>query len=310
MRRLVVKWGHKFSKASITPVTGIVWHVQVGEELFILKRRTDRTTVWAEYDLMSWLREQGQPVSVLLFTEQDAPWAEYEGGIYVLYPYVDGTSGDNLSICDENYAYEIGVNLARLHQCLQSYPHTSEFPTFDIFSEVSCWAWPAVKGYLGGRFQTRLHDLETQISRNFVMPYEVLPRQLIHRDMHPGNMVFREGKLAAFLDFDRVRTGVRIFDLCYCSTAVLSTIFTDQTTRQLWPKFVQDLIKSYVMVEPLTQAEGLAFLYMCYLIQFLFIWYQLDFGNNQLADLNGAMLLWIHDQHSVLEPLIQRSISL
>ena len=230
------------------------------------------------------------------------------GGIYVLYPYVDGISGDSLPVFNNNYALEIGTQMAGLHQCLQSYSSSDVFSTFDIFSEVASWAWPSVKAYLGRRFQNRLRDLETQISQNFVTPYEILPRQLIHRDLHPGNMVFRQGKLAAFLDFDRVRTGVRIFDLCYCSTAVLSTIFTEPSKRDLWPNFVQALLRSYVTVEPLSQGESLAFLYVCYLIQLLFIWYQLDSGNNQLADLNIAMLLWIHDQHSVLEPLIEKSI--
>ena len=310
MKRLLVSWGKKFSKADVTPVTGIVWRVQVDDEVYILKRRADRTSVWAEYDLMSWLKEQGQPVSVLLYTEQGAPWAEYDGGIYVLYPYVDGTSGDSLPVFNDNYALEIGTHTAELHQCLQSYASSDVFAVFDIFSEVACWAWPAVKAYLGRRFQNRLLDLEQQISQNFVTPYEILPRQLIHRDLHPGNMVFCQGKLAALLDFDRVRAGIRIFDLCYCSTAVLSTMFTEPSKRELWPKFVLALLRSYVMVEPLSQAEGLAFLYVCYLIQLLFIWYQLDFGNNQLADLNIAMLLWIHDQHSVLEPLIEKSIRL
>ena len=53
-------------------MTGIVWRVQLGDDVYILKRRTDRASVWAEYDLMSWLKEQGQPVSVLLYTEQEA----------------------------------------------------------------------------------------------------------------------------------------------------------------------------------------------------------------------------------------------
>ena len=136
---------------------------------------------------------------------------------------------------------------------------------------------------------------------------EALPRQLIHRDFHPGNLIFVQGQLGGILDFDRVRIGIRLFDLCYLSTAVLSSGFSDPRKREDWVDFVQALLEAYGTVQPLEKTEGHAFLYIIYLIQLLFTAYHLDNGNSTLADLNLAMLFWIYDQHDYLRPRLEKS---
>ena len=308
MKHLLEQWGQELRDAEVTPLRTGVWQISVAGEVFILKRRSNRSRVWAEYDLINWLIVHEQPVSPLLYTTKEVPWAEYDGSFYILYPYLQGTPGDELNHYDQSFAWTVGAALACLHQNLASYGATEEFPGFDVFQEVASFAWPTVQGYLGPSFRHRLQDLEQGISRNLINPYEALPRQLIHRDFHPGNLIFSDGSLVGILDFDRVRVGIRLYDLCYLATAVLSQDFEDLKGRDSWFIFVQSLIEGYGSVQPLTQTEGVSFLYVVYLTQFLFIAYQLDAGNTALADLNIAMLLWINDQHEFLEPLIIKTI--
>lgn len=59
------------------------------------------------------------------------------GGIYVLYPYVAGTGGDELEMLEGEFAFKIGAALARLHLDLADYPAAENFPSFDLFQEVS-----------------------------------------------------------------------------------------------------------------------------------------------------------------------------
>lgn len=309
MRNLLEHWGPEFGEAEVAPLVDGVWRCQLGSETFILKHRTNRTRVWEEYDLLKWLVDNGQPASLLLCTEEGVPWAEFEGAIYVLYPYLEGTPGNQLAPFSESQAEEMGSALARLHGALAAYGASEAFPSFDLFHEVAGYAWPTVQGYSTMKFHHRLHDLEQAISRQLVNPYEALPRQLIHRDFHPGNLIFGHGQLAGILDFDRVRMGIRLFDLCYLSTAVLSDGFSDPKGRKDWSGFVQALINGYKSVQPLQKTEAYAFLYIIYLIQFLFVAYHLDAGNTDLADLNIAMLLWINDQHDYLESLIEKAVA-
>lgn len=306
MKELLTKWGPQFEQAEVSPLGDAVWRVQLGRENYVLKHRATRTRVWEEYNLLNWLTKNGQPISPLLHTEGDVPWAEYQGGIYVLYRFVDGTPGSELDLYDEDLATEVGSALARLHRELASYEGSEAFPSFDLFQEVAGFAWPEVQAYAAVKFRQRLHDLRQTLEEQ-LNTYEVLPRQLIHRDFHPGNIVFGQGKLVGILDFDRVRIGVRLFDLCYLATAVLSSGFSDPKRRAEWPGFVQALVKGYQSVQPLTRTESCAFLHIIYLIQLLFIGHFLDNGSNGLADLNLAMLLWINDQHDFLQTLVEKS---
>lgn len=307
MKSLLQQWGTKFKEAEITPIKSRIWQIEAGSRVYILKRRGNRSSVWGEYDLMGWLISQGLPVSQLLCTIFETPWAEYEGGIFVLYPYLPGISGNQVERLEEGYAQEIGSGLARLHSSLAAYRSGSDFGQFDLFQDVSGYAWPAVRSYLGARFRPQLKNIEQEFGRNFVIPYEALPRQLIHCNFHPGNLVFDGNKLSGILDFDRARIAVRLFDLCFCSSAQLAADFSDLKRREAWPKFVQDLLRGYGALYPLSKTEAFLFLYIVYLIQFLFIAYRLDAGNTEGADHNIAMLLWINDQHEFLAPIIEKA---
>src|SRR5690625_1004056 len=121
MNKLLEKWDLKSSEAEFSAVTDGVWRVKLGEETYMLKRRATRTRVWEEYDLLSWLTASGQPISPLLYTREEIPWAEYQGGFYVLYSYVEGTPGNELVRFDASVAREAGAVLASLHKELASY---------------------------------------------------------------------------------------------------------------------------------------------------------------------------------------------
>ncbi len=309
MKELLEKWGCEFGQAEISPLEDGVWRVQLGAETYILKHRATRSRVWEEYDLLNWLTENGHPISPLLFTGEGAPWAEYQLGIYVLYRYVEGTPGDRVDTYTAAFAREAGSTLARLHLGLAEYEAAESFPVFEVFQEAASFAWPAVQAHAAAKFGHGLHDLEEVIGGELVNPYEALPRQLIHRDFHPGNLILRDGRVVGILDFDRVRLGVRLFDLCYLATAVLSGGFEDPNKRRKWLVFLKELIAGYGSVSPLTRTEGFAFLPMVYLIQLLFIAHFLDLGKTVLADKNLAMLLWIYDQQDFLRPVIEKAVA-
>jgi Ser/Thr protein kinase RdoA (MazF antagonist) len=307
VKNVLGQWGQEFVEAKLAPLVDGVWRCELDRDIYILKRRTNRTRVWEEYDLLQWLKDSGQPISLLLRTQEGVPWAEAPGGFYILYPYLQGTPGNELGVFSGEHAGEMGRGLARLHQALAAYQASDVFPGFDLFHDVASYAWKTVRGYSGMKFHHRLHHLQADISEQLVNPYEALPRQLIHRDFHPGNLIFVQGQLGGILDFDRVRIGIRLFDLCYLSTAVLSSGFSDPRKREDWVDFVQALLEAYGTVQPLEKTEGHAFLYIIYLIQLLFTAYHLDNGNSTLADLNLAMLFWIYDQHDYLRPRLEKS---
>lgn len=309
MKELLKQWGSQFDEAQISFLFGNVWRVDLAGKIYVLKRRTNRTHVWEEYDLINWLSNQNQPISRLLYTTEDMPWAEHQGSVFVLYPYVEGISGDSMDLLAKKIAREIGSKLARLQQDLALYDKANVFPNFDLFKEVASHAWPTVQSYLVKDFRHRIKDLEEAISGQLLNPYESLPRQLIHRDFQPANLIFLDNQLQGILGFDRVRLGVRLYDLCYLSVHVLNTVFADLQQRKTWLDFVRYLLAGYHAIEPLTKAEAYSFLYIIYLIQIRFIADHLDAGNSALADVNVGMLLWLREQHAYFEPLIVKQVT-
>lgn len=308
MNKLLKQWGSKFKDAQVTSIRGGIWQVDLGEEKFILKRRRNRTKVFDEYELMTWLFENGLPISQLLYSTEGVPWGEQEGTIYVLYPFLEGDSGTELKDLNIALASDIGTSLAKLHKALANYKTTEKFSVFDIFNEVASFAWATVHGYLKEPYRCKLQELEQTIGGEFVNIYETLERQLVHRDFHLGNIVVEKNKLVGILDFDRVKVGIRVFDLSYFTVAVLSHTFSESLKRDDWFTFTQSFLTGYLEEQSLTKAEGYSYFYIMYLILILFAAYNLDAGNSELADLNISMLFWLHDQHDYLQPLIEKII--
>lgn len=307
MHTILSKWNPEFAHAQLQSVTPRVWRIQYGERTFVLKRRSDHTSVWAEYNLLSWLRSKGMPVLAPILSIDGVPWVHHGGDIYVLYPFIEGKAGQEVCPTDLTKAYNLGKFLAELHACLAQYPQTSDFPVRNVYGEVTTWAWPTVRRCLSGDLRARLDDIGASISK-FSTLYEILPQQLIHRDAHPGNVVFVGDEVVGMVDFDLVRMGVRLFDLCYCATAVLSNCFTKGPVRESWDSFVQELLRGYVQVQPLSRSEGYAFMYMTYLVQVLFAAYFFDAGQDDLATQNVAILAWLYDRQNSIEPLIDKVI--
>lgn len=57
---------------------------------------------------------------------------------------------------------------------------------------------------------------------NFSTIYNISPKHLIHIDIHPGNMNFRDKNLSGMFDFEMVVNGVRIFDPCCFKDCIIS----------------------------------------------------------------------------------------
>lgn len=89
----------------------------------------------------------------------------------------------------------------------------------DLLSTVRDWALPKTKAAMNLSESFCAEYLNT-----FSALYPKLPRQIIHRDPNPGNIICAEGRWG-FIDFELSERNVRIYDPCYAATAVLSETF-------------------------------------------------------------------------------------
>ena len=79
----------------------------------------------------------------------------------------------------------------------------------------------------------------------FESVYKTLPRQIIHRDMHPGKLLFDKGVFTGYLDFDLSQSNARIFDIVYLGCGLLVDNYKDETRLGQWCDIFAGIIQGY-----------------------------------------------------------------
>lgn len=184
---------------------------------------------------------------------------------------------------DTDLALYIGENIAKLHNALKVFDK-SNFNCANIHNDV--------KSNL-----SKVKDIINidDFTDEFAVVYDKLPKQLIHRDINPSNMIVDKGEFKGFVDFDLSEVNIRIFDICYCATAILSECFSNENTdKNIWFEILDKLISGYGKITPLTKEEKQAIPYVIYSIQIICIAYFSRFDKyTDLARVNSEMLQWI-----------------
>ena len=135
----------------------------------------------------------------------------------------------------------------------------------DTFSAVKTWALPKISAELGIDA-----DFEKEFLNVFEDLYKSLPRQVIHRDPNPSNIIVSDEKWG-FIDFELSERNVRIFDPCYAATAILSETFEDGNSEKFmkWISVMKEIITGYDSVVKLTENEKRAVPYVILANQFI-----------------------------------------
>ena len=194
---------------------------------------------------------------------------------------VSGSFYNGDCIANARFAGEI---IGQLHLALSKVE--SCVSEADLLGTVRSWALPKAKEALG---------LSESFCRSyldaFTALYPVLPRQIIHRDPNPGNMICAEDQWG-FIDFDLSERNVRIYDPCYAATAVLSESFCPENDR--WLAVYRNILCGYDSVAHLTQAEREAIPYVLLANQFVCVaWFAGQDKYAELFETNKQMTLWL-----------------
>lgn len=189
-------------------------------------------------------------------------------------------------------AFSIGENIAKLHQVLKTF-NENDYTDVNIYDDTINSALPRVKNII---------DLNNTFVNNYVnefgLIYQKLPKQIIHRDINPSNMIFDNYEFQGFVDFDLTEINIRIFDICYCATSILSEGFFNQSiNKNIWFEIVEKLVSGYEKITLLTDDEKLALPYVIYTIQIICIAYFSKFDKyKNILRINIDMLKWLDNE--------------
>lgn len=202
-------------------------------------------------------------------------------------PHLIGTKRDN------NSMLQVRGNVYELFEFIpgQGYPQTLE-ATFDsgrilglyhklLDSFTSEWEPPSGTYHMAPSVERALHlihERALQADSQFAKVLEYLsdsysssseavegmgienwPRQIIHADWHPGNMLFRDNHVVAVIDYDSARMHPRIIDIAN-GALQFSILGGSEDSISRWPDYIDEsrfkrFLRGYDEAMLLSQAE-------------------------------------------------------
>ena len=196
--------------------------------------------------------------------------------------------GDNYAEFAERY----GAGLARLHRALKRVQSGVLPDEADLFKIVTNWALPKFR-QLNGQWGLGLTEaFFTDYLERFGALQDKLPRQLIHRNPHPGVILFENGEISGFTEFDLSEVNVRLWDVCYCATGLMSE--TDEENYTRWLDVFAAILRGYDKESRLTSEEKEALFHVVSSVEMIFAAY-MDTRDElrPLLDINLKMFAFI-----------------
>lgn len=187
----------------------------------------------------------------------------------------------------------LGKILGQLHLALAQVEACVEEE--NMLETVTAWALPKAAQVLGLEETACKRYLQT-----FSALYPQLPRQLIHRDPNPGNIICADNTWG-FIDFELSQRNVRLFDPCYAATAVLSETMEHGISMETWLEIYHGILSGYDSVVTLTAEEKQAAPYLVLTNQLICVaWFAEQEKYAQLLERNTAMTKWLADHFEAL----------
>lgn len=202
----------------------------------------------------------------------------------------------------EDFGFKYGQSIARLHKALKAVEEDIQPVEQNLFAHVTEWAIPNVKKQ-NIQWNMGLPDsFFEEYIRNFGTLFEKLPKQLIHRDPNPCNILFCGGDVSGFIDFDLSERNVRLWDPCYCATGILSEQRSVENTYDKFPAILNAILHGYDSVNPLTADEKQAIYYVLCSIQMICVAYFESVNEyKDMARTNRKMLVYIIEQKALID---------
>jgi homoserine kinase type II len=237
---------------------------------FLMKRRArgkdDPFKVAFCHALQLYLASKQFPLPHLIGTRRDNnSMLQWRNGVYELFEYIPGQGYPQTL----ESTFDSGRVLALYHKLLEGFKAEWQPPT------GSYHAAPAVEQGLRA-ITTQLPaqmsgDGEILPLLNFLLDaynkaarhvtasgLETWPKQIVHADWHPGNMLFRENHVVAVIDYDSARLLPRVIDIA--NGALQFSILGGDEDVSKWPEYLDEsrfkrFLRGYDEVMLLSQAE-------------------------------------------------------
>ena len=220
---------------------------------YLLKRRArgrdDPYKVAFTHELQLYLAAKQFPLPHLIGTRTDNnSMLQLDDAVYELFEYIPG-SGYPQTL---EATFESGRVLALFHKLLEDFesrlegfaPPTGSYhraPAVDKgLRSIPAQMPPAAAGGrdVEGACRSLLDAYRSAAGRAEELGLTGWPAQVVHGDWHPGNMLFRDSRVVAVIDYDSARALPRIIDSA--NGALQFSILGGSESLETWPDYLDE----------------------------------------------------------------------
>jgi len=265
---------------------------------YVIKQKANLELIVREHELLKHLDSNSVKVQRPLINKSGEDFCEYKGQYFSIYEYFEGdTITPKECLQNVHFPQLLGDTIASLHKAMEKFKAENEFTKRNLYT-VYCWATNVINN---GKKVNKLNTIFQELEEKIKNISETLPKQLIHRDAHTTNFITKKNELVGVIDFEIAEENVRVFDVCYCATSILSEVFSDHDLRQEWISFVGKLCCSYNSINQLSENEVSSIWYTMLCIQTIFMAYFIEYPD--IFDVNKEMFLWIYENRASIEKI-------
>ena len=263
------------------------------DDTYVLKYNENQSEFDKSILLNRLLGFEGVPAIEYLMTGNNEPYVFRDNKYWCLMKKIKGTHLDPFVGDAKGNGILLGRTVAVLHKALKSMNKKVEVWDNDFFKELSSWIIPELE-----KNGVIFDDAIMERIFTFEPVYRILPRQIIHRDMHPQNLLYEDSVFTGYLDFDLSQRNVRIFDLVYLGCSLLADNYKDETRLSQWRDIFTGVLQGYAELSPLSADEHNAIPVLFLFDQILFTAFFFRIGQPEVAKSCAEMTKWMFENSS------------
>jgi homoserine kinase type II len=260
-----------------------------------------------EHDVLAHLRKKDAPVAEPIPSQTGATYAAVNGSLFTLSKYLEHDSSRAIT---EELHLNIGHAIAALHEALAEYPcvdlrsRTWETrPGHDLFAQWLPWS----RGPLRGQTLAIVEQLVKLAPSGLLSRIGCLKTQLIHRDLHPGNILVRGTRVAGFVDCDHFSIGPRVFDLAYLGGQLIRYSFAHPEGEAFWWRYMGGVLSGYASRVAVTEEERELLPHLVREVVLMFVAYCCKNGGGPLPlETELSALHWLNEHDAMLNELASK----
>lgn len=237
------------------------------------------------------LRDMGIPAPEVIRTTEGNAYLELNQAYYVMTHKLDGRHLSKEEVMDHpDTARYVGQSIAKLHGAFKGIEAKHEFKEKDFLEELNGWITDSLEKYAPDSFT---NGVLKKCKSDLEIVYPKLDRQLIHRDLHLGNLLFSDGVITGYIDFDLSQINVKIFDIAYFTVGWIVDSFTDNEFMDKWEHSIRMILLGYQDVQELSEIEINSLSIMMCFIEVLFVAYFAGIKDKENARKAEECLKWL-----------------